>query len=47
MLIDMRNLVSITEANRNFSKVARAVDENGSVVILKKIRICTRELTSE
>lgn len=35
MLIDMKNLVSITEANRNFSKVARAVDENGSVVILK------------
>ncbi|NCB20114.1 MAG: type II toxin-antitoxin system Phd/YefM family antitoxin, partial [Bacteroidia bacterium] len=23
MLIDMKNLVSITEANRNFSKVAR------------------------
>lgn len=35
MLIDMKNLVSITEANRNFSKVARTVDENGSVVILK------------
>ena len=27
MLIDMKNLISITEANRNFSKVARAVDE--------------------
>jgi antitoxin Phd len=35
MLIDMKNLVSITEANRNFSKIARAVDENGSVVVLK------------
>jgi antitoxin Phd len=35
MLVDMKNLVSITEANRNFSKIARAVDENGSVVILK------------
>ncbi len=35
MMIDTKNLVSITDANRNFSKVARAVDENGSVVILK------------
>lgn len=31
----MKNLVSITEANQNFSKIARAVDESGSVVILK------------
>ena len=28
-------MVSITEANQNFSKVARLVDELGSVVILK------------
>jgi len=35
MLVDLKNLVSITEANNNFSKIARAVDENGSVVILK------------
>lgn len=35
MLVEMNNLISISEANRNFSKVARAVDENGSVVILK------------
>jgi len=34
MLVDLKNLVSITEANPNFSKIARAVDENGSVVIL-------------
>ena len=33
--IDTNNLVSITEANQNFSKIARMVDENGSVVILK------------
>ena len=26
---------SITEANQNFSKVARLVDENGAAVILK------------
>ncbi len=34
-LVEMKNLVSITEANRNFSKIARMADENGSVVILK------------
>ncbi|MCL0184630.1 type II toxin-antitoxin system Phd/YefM family antitoxin, partial [Klebsiella pneumoniae] len=28
-------LVSITEANQNFSRVARMVDENGAAVILK------------
>lgn len=35
MLVDTNNLVSITEANQNFSKVARMVDESGTVVILK------------
>lgn len=35
MLINMETLVSITEANQNFSKVARLVDEKGSAVILK------------
>lgn len=35
MMIDTDNLVSITEANQNFSKVARLVDERGSAVILK------------
>lgn len=35
MLVDTNNLVSITEANQNFSKIARMVDESGSVVILK------------
>ena len=35
MNINTNNLVSITEANQNFSKVARLVDENGSAVILK------------
>ena len=37
MNIDTNNLVSITEANQNFSKIARMVDENGSVVILKNL----------
>ena len=35
MMISTNSLVSITEANQNFSKVARLVDERGAVVILK------------
>lgn len=35
MNINTNALVSITEANQNFSRVARMVDENGAVVILK------------
>lgn len=35
MTVNTKNLISITEANQNFSKVAKLVDENGSVVILK------------
>lgn len=35
MNVNTNNLVSITEANQNFSRIARMVDENGSVVILK------------
>lgn len=35
MMINTNNTVSITEANQNFSRVARMVDENGSAIILK------------
>ncbi len=35
MVINTDNLVSISEANQNFSRVARLVDENGAAVILK------------
>ena len=35
MTVDTNTMVSITEANQNFSKVARLVDELGSIVILK------------
>ena len=35
MTIDTNTMVSITEANQNFSKVTRAVDEHGTAVILK------------
>lgn len=35
MLIDTNSMVSITEANQNFSKVTKIVDEKGTAVILK------------
>lgn len=35
MTIDTNAMISISEANQNFSKVARLVDEMGSAVILK------------
>jgi antitoxin Phd len=35
MKINTQNLMSITEANQNFSRVARMVDQNGAVIILK------------
>ena len=35
MLVDTHNLVSLTEANQNFSRVARLVDERGLAVILR------------
>ena len=34
-MIDTNSIVSITEANQNFSRVARLVDETGSAIILK------------
>ncbi len=35
MTIDTKTIVSITEANQNFSKVTRLVDEMGTAVIMK------------
>ncbi len=35
MMINTNAMVSITEANQNFSRVARLVDEQGAAVILK------------
>ena len=35
MTIDTNTLISITEANQNFSKVTKLVDERGTAVILK------------
>ena len=35
MVVNSNAMVSISEANQNFSRVARMVDEQGSVVIMK------------
>lgn len=35
MLVDTNSMISMTEANQNFSKVARLVDEKGAAIILK------------
>ena len=35
MTIDTNTMISITEANQNFSKVSRMVDKHGTAVILK------------
>ena len=35
MLLNTKKIVTITDANQNFSKVARMVDEEKSVVVLK------------
>ncbi|WDC84221.1 type II toxin-antitoxin system Phd/YefM family antitoxin [Caloramator sp. mosi_1] len=35
MLVNTKNLVSISEANQNFSKIARMVEKDKPVIILK------------
>lgn len=35
MLVDTKNIMSLTDANQNFSRVVKAVDEKGAVVISK------------
>lgn len=35
MIIDTNTMISITEANQNFSKVTKVVDEHRTAVILK------------
>ena len=36
MMINTDTIISISEANQNFSKVARLVEEKGAAVIMKK-----------
>ena len=35
MMVDTKTIVPMTDANQNFSKVVRMVDENGMAVIMK------------
>lgn len=35
MLIDTKNLMSMSEANQNFSQVVKRVEEEGKVILLK------------
>ena len=35
MLIDTEYILSMTEANQNFSRVAKMVDQNGAAIIMK------------
>lgn len=35
MIVDTENLISITEANQNFSRAGWLLNEHGSAVILK------------
>lgn len=35
MLVNTNTMISITEANQNFSRAARLADEHGTAVILK------------
>lgn len=35
MLLNTKKIVTITDANQNFSKVARIVDEEKSVLVMK------------
>ena len=35
MYVNTESIVSMTDANQNFSKVARLVDEVGSVIVMK------------
>lgn len=38
MNVNTNSMVSMTEANQNFSRVARLVDEQGAAIILKNNR---------
>lgn len=35
MKVNTKNMISLSEANQNFSKVTRYVDEEGPIIVLK------------
>ena len=47
MKIDTNTIASMTEANQNFSRVARIADRYGEAVIFKNNRIVTFRTTVE
>lgn len=38
MIIDTKQIITVTEANQNFSKATRIADENGSAIVFKNNR---------
>ena len=36
MKIDSKTIISVTDANQNFSKVMKIVEENGQAIIFKR-----------
>ncbi|MEG1536218.1 MAG: type II toxin-antitoxin system Phd/YefM family antitoxin [Clostridia bacterium] len=49
MIINTNNIMSMTEANQNFSKVAKLADNSGSAIIFKnnKPKYMVVDLTKE
>lgn len=39
MLIDTRQIISVTEANQNFSKATRIADEHGEALVFKNNKL--------
>lgn len=38
MIIDTKQIITVTEANQNFTKATRIADENGSAIVFKNNR---------
>ena len=38
MMIDTKQIITVTEANQNFSKATRIADEKGSAIVFKNNR---------
>lgn len=38
MTIDTKQIISVTDANQNFSKATRIADENGAAIVFKNNR---------
>lgn len=38
MLIDTKQIITVTEANQNFSRATRIADENGTALVFKNNR---------